>query len=41
VSDLEDSKGYSTQRLKEAIVNSYNKGFMTFSTVPGLKSIAI
>ena len=41
VSDLEDSKGYSTQRLKEAIVNSYDKGFMTFSTVPGLKSIAI
>ena len=41
VSDLEDSKGYSTQRLKEAILNSYDKGFMTFSTVPGLKSIAI
>lgn len=41
VSDLEDSKGYSTQRLKEAITNSYDKGFMTFSTIPGLKSIAI
>ena len=41
ISDLEDSKGYSTQRLKEAILNSYDKGFMTFSTVPGLKSIAI
>lgn len=41
ISELEDSKGYSTQRLKEAILNSYDKGFMTFSTVPGLKSISI
>ena len=39
--DLEDSKGYSTQRLKEAIKNSYDKGFMTFSSVNGLKGNAI
>lgn len=41
VEELEDSKGYTTQRLKEAIENSYDKGFMTFSSVQGLKSIAV
>lgn len=41
ISELDDTKGYSTQRLKEAIINSYDKGFMTFSSVPGLKSISI
>ncbi len=38
---LDDKKGYTTQRLKDAIINSYNKGFMTFSEIPGLKSISI
>lgn len=39
--DLEDSKGYSTQRLKEAISNSFDKGFMTFSSTNGLKGNTI
>ena len=38
---LEDEKGYSTQRVKEAIKNSYSKGFMTFSSVAGLKGSSI
>lgn len=38
---LEDEKGYSTQRVKEAIKNSYDKGFMTFSTTAGLKGNSI
>ena len=38
---LEDSKGYSAQRLKEAIKNSYSKGFMTFSSTNGLKGNSI
>lgn len=38
---LEDEKGYSTQRVKEAIQNSYNKGFMTFATTSGLKGNSI
>lgn len=38
---LEDEKGYSTQRVKEAIKNSYEKGFMTFSTTAGLKGSSI
>ena len=38
---LEDEKGYSTQRVKEAIKNSYSKGWMTFATVAGLKGSAI
>lgn len=40
LNDLEDNKGYSTQRLKDAIENSYVKGFPTFETVPGLMSSA-
>lgn len=39
--NLEDSKGYSTQRLKEAINNSFDKGFMTFSSTNGLKGNSI
>lgn len=41
VEELEDSKGYTTQRLKEAIQTSYERGFMTFSSVPGLKGMSI
>ena len=41
VTELDDKKGYTTQRLKDAIINSFDKGFMTFSTVPGLKSMSI
>lgn len=40
LNDLEDNKGYSTQRLKDAIENSYVKGFPTFETVPGLMGSA-
>lgn len=39
--ELEDQKGYAVQRLKEAITNSYDKGFMTFSSVNGLKGNSI
>lgn len=39
--DLEDSKGYAVQRLKEAINNSYDKGFMTFASTNGLKGNSI
>lgn len=35
--ELEDDKGYSTQRLKDAILESYKKGFMTFENVKGLR----
>lgn len=38
---LEDEKGYSVQRVKEAIKNSYDKGFMVFATTAGLKSNSI
>lgn len=41
LAELEDQKGYATQRLKEAITNSYDKGFMTFSSVNGLKGNSI
>lgn len=40
ISELDDSKGYSTQRLKEAIENSYTKGFPTFENVQGLRGSA-
>ena len=40
LNDLEDNKGYSTQRLKDAIQNSYTKGFPTFENVPGLRGSA-
>lgn len=40
ISELDDTKGYSTQRLKEAIENSYAKGFPTFDNVQGLKGSA-
>lgn len=40
ITELEDTKGYSTQRLKDAIENSYAKGFPTFENVPGLRGSA-
>lgn len=40
IDKLDDNKGYSTQRLKDAIKNSFKKGFPIFSTVPGLMNYA-
>lgn len=40
INELEDNKGYSTQRLKDAIKNSYRKGFPTFGSIPGLMNYA-
>lgn len=40
ISELDDTKGYSTQRLKEAIENSYAKGFPTFENIQGLRNSA-
>lgn len=41
IDKLEDTKGYSTQRLKEAIQNSFVKGFPTFDTIQGLQNSSI
>lgn len=40
INKLDDNKGYSTQRLKDAIKNSYKKGFPVFSSIPGLMNYA-
>ena len=37
VSELEDYKGYSTQRLKEALRNSFQKGFLSFGEIRGFE----
>ena len=37
IDELEDYKGYSTQRLKEMINNSYRKGFLDFSSSKGFE----
>ena len=41
IDTLEDNKGYSVQKLKDTIAESYSKGFMTFSQTPGLKNSSI
>lgn len=38
ISELEDTKGYATQKLKDAIRSSYMKGYMTFSQIKGLRN---
>lgn len=37
INELEDYKGYSTQKLKDAINSSYKKGFVDLSEIKGLK----
>lgn len=37
ISELEDYKGYSTQRLKEALKNSFRKGFLSLDEVRGFE----
>lgn len=37
INDLDDDKGYSTQRLKDAILESYKKGFLTFEDIKGFR----
>lgn len=37
VSQLEDYKGYATQRLKEALSNSFQKGFLDLGTIKGFE----
>lgn len=37
ISELEDNKGYSIQKLKDAIESSYKKGFLSISEIKGLK----
>lgn len=37
IEELEDYKGYSTQRLKEALSSSYQKGFLAFGDVRGFE----
>lgn len=37
VQELEDYKGYSTQRLKEAVKTSYSKGFLALGDIRGFE----
>lgn len=37
ISELEDNKGYSIQKLKDAIESSYKKGFLNLSEIKGLR----
>lgn len=41
INDLEDNKGYSIQKLKNAIQSSYKKGFVDISDIKGLKGSEI
>lgn len=38
VQELEDYKGYSAQKVKEALRSSYQKGFLQFEDIPGFQS---
>lgn len=40
IQDLTTNKGYAAQRIKDAITNSFSKGFSTFHQVKGLQGIA-
>lgn len=41
INDLDDNKGYSIQKLKDAIKASYKKGFVDLSEIKGLKGSEI
>lgn len=38
IQELQDYKGYSTQKLKEALRSSYQKGFLAFGEIMGFES---
>lgn len=40
VSELEDYKGYSSQKIKEALANSYSKGFLTFEGIRRFEGVS-